>query len=93
MSPISLRRVTTSREIVLDTTTTPSDKASKRVAQMKVSKKIANAPEVPPEVITEVTSSKALPNRRRNVVVATTVVRDAKTREVLKGRLFRSFEA
>jgi hypothetical protein len=54
---------------------------------------MVNALVVPPEVIMEVTSSNALPKRRRNVVVATTVVNEAKTRVVLKGRLFKSFDA
>jgi hypothetical protein len=85
--------VTTSREIVLETTTTPRDNARRSVAQMNVSKKMVNALVVPPEVIMEVTSSNALPKRRRNVVVATTVVNEAKTRVVLKGRLFKSFDA
>ena len=60
---------------------------------MKVSKKIVKAPVVPPEVIMDVTSSNALPKSSRNVVVATTVANEAKTRVVLNGRLLKSFEA
>jgi hypothetical protein len=93
INPMSLRRLTISSEILLETTVTPREMIKIRAAQMKVSKKTPSAEASPIDVRVDVTSSMTFENRNRNVVAPTIVVIDSNTTEVLKGRRFRSCEA
>jgi hypothetical protein len=93
MSPISRRRVTISRESVVETTTAPITKTRSRTDQTKVEKNIPM--DIDNALANEYaeTSRRTLPKRKINVVAVTVVLRDIRTRALLNGRRFRSLDA
>ena len=93
MRPMSRLRVTISRDTVEDTTTAPKRKTKMSMAQMNVVRNVPRAADKPLPRVKDETSKSALPNRKMNVVDAITLVRESRTNEVLKGLLFRSFDA
>jgi hypothetical protein len=93
ISPISRRRVTISKERVVETTTTPITKTRSKIDQTKVEKNVPMDVESALAIEYAETSRRTLPKRKMKVVAAIVVLRDIRTRALLKGRRFKSFDA
>jgi len=90
---MSFLLLTISNEIVLETTTVPKIKTNSKTDQMKVSKNTRMDDADGVDVRSVVTSSNTFPNRKRNVVEATTLEIERRARAERNGLRLRSCDA
>jgi len=93
INPMSFLLLTISNEIVLETTTVPKTKTNSKTDQMKVSKNTRMDDADGVDVRSVVTSSNTFPNRKRNVVEATTLEMERRARAERNGLRLRSCDA
>jgi hypothetical protein len=93
INPMSFLLLTISNEIVLETTTVPKIKTNSKTDQMKVSKNTRMDDADGVDVRSVVTSNNTVPNRKRNVVEATTLEIERRARAERNGLRLRSCDA